>query len=249
MRTQFTFALALVFLLSTGLNAGEPALGPTPYPDAKDEKAWPGKGPIRVHPWMKDNRVAFWSQREKAQGAVVFAGDSLTGGWKLTDMQASFPKLKVANRGIGGDVSRGLLFRFQEDVLDLKPRALVILIGTNDLSAHGAPANVVSNIHAMIEMARAQNATLPIVLCTIPPRDHANAPTKPGALDELNKLLTQYAAGKENLELLDLHPLFLNADGSLHAKYFAKDRLHLGPEGYKVWATALSLVFAKLKLE
>ena len=56
--------------------------GPTPYPDAKNEAAWPGRGPIRVHPWMVDNRKYFRTQREKDQGAVVFVGDSLTGNWK-----------------------------------------------------------------------------------------------------------------------------------------------------------------------
>lgn len=245
------FALFVLAVLFAGLlvNAAEPSTGPTPYPDAKDEKAWPGKGPIRSHTWMKDNRVAFWSQREKAQGSVVFAGDSLTGGWKLADMQASFPKLKIANRGIGGDVSRGLLFRFQEDVVDLKPRALVLLIGSNDLSAHGATANIVSNISAMVDMARAQNATLPIVLCTIPPRENPNAPTKPGALQDVNKKIAEFAAGKENLVLLDLHPLLLNTDGTQRVECFAKDRLHLVSEGYQIWADALKSAFTKLKVE
>jgi len=251
MRVQFAplVVVAVLLMISRCANTAEPANGPTPFPDAKDEKAWPGAGPIRVHPWMKDNRTAFWSQREKAQGTVVFAGDSLTGGWKLPDMQASFPKLKIANRGVGGDVSRGLLFRFQEDVLDLKPRALVLLIGTNDLSSHAAPAGIVSNIAAVIEMARKQDTKLPIVLCTIPPREAANAPTKPGALQELNKRITEFAAGKENLELLDLHPLFANADGSLRAECYAKDKIHLAADGYKIWADALKPVFAKLKIE
>lgn len=136
------WSLMLMFSAGTLLFAGE---GPTPFPDAANDKAWPGTGPIRVHPWMKDNRAWFWSQRDKAQGAVVFAGDSLTGNWKSDQMQAAFPGLKIANRGIGGDVSRGLLFRLQEDVLALKPKALVLLIGTNDLSAHATPAGVMEN--------------------------------------------------------------------------------------------------------
>lgn len=248
MRPTLLLVLASVLAANFAI-AGETASGPMPFPDAKDEKAWPGTGPIRAHPWMKDNRAAFWSQREKAQGSVVFAGDSLTGGWKLESMQSSFPKLKIANRGIGGDVSRGLHFRFQEDVLDLKPRALVLLIGTNDLSSHAAPAGIVANIAAMIEMARKRDPKLPIVLCTIPPRDAANAPTKPGALADLNKGITEFATGKENLELLDLHPLFVNADGSLRAECFAKDKIHLVADGYTLWANALKPIFAKLKVE
>jgi len=119
--------LAAVCFAATPIHAAD---GPTPFPDAKDEAAWPGQGPIRVFGWMVDNRKAFWTHRDRDQGAVVFVGDSLIGGWKVERMVADFPGLKVANRGIGGDVSRGLLFRFREDVLDLKPRAIVMCIGS-----------------------------------------------------------------------------------------------------------------------
>ena len=156
----------LLLALLAGLHAGD-ATGPTPFPDPKDEKAWAGTGPIRVHDWMRDNRKYFWSQRDQAQGAVVFVGDSLTGGWKAEQMKAGFPGMKLANRGIGGDVSRGVFFRFREDVLDLKPKAIVLLIGTNDLSSHAAPAGIVENISAIIAQARTYSATVPIVLCTV----------------------------------------------------------------------------------
>ncbi|HEX3134601.1 MAG TPA: GDSL-type esterase/lipase family protein, partial [Planctomycetota bacterium] len=137
----------LAILLLTLVVAGGATLtaadGPTPYPDAKDEAAWPGKGLIRCFFYMVGERKAFWGQRAKDQGAVVFTGDSLTGGWK--ELATSFPKLKVANRGVGGDTSRGILFRFQEDVVDLHPKAVVITAGANDLSAHGAPADTIVN--------------------------------------------------------------------------------------------------------
>ncbi len=239
--------LALLFTLAP-LAAGE-VNGPTPFPAANDEKAWAGTGPIRVHPWMRDNRAWFWSQREQAQGAVVFVGDSLTGNWKPEHLQAAFPTLKIANRGIGGDVSRGLLFRFSEDVLALKPRAVVLLIGSNDLSAHAAPSGVIANIAAIVALARAHDATLPIVLCTIPPRDGAAAPLKPGALADLNTRITAFAAGKDHLVLLDLFPLLSAADGNLRADHFDQDRIHFATPGYTVWAQALRPVFAGLKLQ
>jgi hypothetical protein len=93
--------------------------GATPYPDANSEAAWPGKGPIRVFGWMAEARARFWKQRENDQGAVVFVGDALTSEWDAKQMAEAFPGLKVANRGVAGDVSRGVLFRFGEDVLDL----------------------------------------------------------------------------------------------------------------------------------
>ncbi len=220
--------------------------GPTPFPDSKDEAAWPGKGPIRVFGWMVDNRKYFWTQREKDQNAVVFVGDSLTGNWKLKDMQQAFPNLKIANRGIGGDVSRGVLFRLKEDVLDLHPRAMVLCIGANDLSAHADPAIVEQNIASILTQAREFNPALPIVLCLTTPRDSAEAPTKPGAQADLNARIAKLGAGKEHLVVLDLFTPLATPDGKPVLENFAKDKLHLAEPGYQKWAEALRPAFEKL---
>ncbi len=221
-------------LAVTTLHAAD---GPTPYPDAKDEAAWPGKGPIRSFGWMVDNRKWFWTQREKDQGAVVFVGDSLTGNWKT--LAQTFPGVKVANRGVGGDTSRGVLFRFREDVLDLKPRAVVLCVGSNDLSAHGDPAHAEQNIGAMIAQARGQNPALPIVLCQVPPRDDPKAPMKPGAHADLNARISKLGAGKAHLTVLDLFAGLGTPDGKPVPEFFAADRLHLAEPGYQKWAGLL----------
>ena len=74
----------------------------------------------------------------KQHGAIVFFGDSITQGWG-DDFRGKFPKLNVANRGISGDITRGLLARLDEDVLALSPRAIVLLIGTNDIGRNISP--------------------------------------------------------------------------------------------------------------
>ena len=211
--------------------------GPTPYPDSKNEAAWPGVGPIRCHPWMVDNRAWFWTQREKDQGAVVFVGDSLVGGWKT--LKGAFPGLKVANRGVGGDVSRGVLFRFQEDVLDLHPRAIVLAVGSNDLSTQTNPANAVANISTIVEMTRKADPAVPIIICTIPPRNAPKAPIKPGALKDLNARLTAFGAGKEHLVVVDLFTALATPTGDLTPGYFATDGIHLMAPAYEKWAVAL----------
>lgn len=211
--------------------------GPTPYPGKDDEASWPGVGPIRSEPWMVDNRAWFWTQREKDRGAVVFVGDSLVGGWK--GLAKSFPGLKVANRGIGGDVSRGVLFRFQEDVLDLAPRAVVFCVGSNDLSTHTDPANAVANLVAIVDMARQSNPALPIVICTIPPRNVPNAPIKPGALKDLNTRLTSFGIGKKNLVILDLFTALATPDGAPNPDYIGKDGIHLTQVGFEKWGALL----------
>lgn len=235
----------LCLLLALGCAAAEQH-APTPYPDPKNEAAWPGTGPIRCFDWMTQNRAAFWKQRAADQGAIVFVGDSLTGGWKATDFKAAFPGMKVANRGIGGDVTRGVLFRLDEDVLALKPAAMVLCIGTNDLSCHAPTAGIMANISAIIDQARKPNPKLPIVLCTIPPREVANAPTKPGAHKDINERITAYAKDKPDLVLLDLFAVLSGPDGTMAAEDFAKDRIHLAGPGYAKWAAALQPILAKL---
>src|SRR6266568_9507665 len=84
------------------------ASGPTPFP--KDAKDWPGKGAIRIFGYMNDYRNSYWRERERKQGSVVFVGDSLVGGWQ--QLGEDLPGVPVANRGIGGEPTRVLLFRF-----------------------------------------------------------------------------------------------------------------------------------------
>ncbi len=241
-RASFLLLTAIFTALSSALLFA--ADGPTPYPAAADEAAWPGKGPIRSFPWMVDNRKYFWTQRENDRGAVVFVGDSLTGNWKT--LAATFPALKVANRGVGGDTSRGILFRFQEDVLDLNPRAVVICAGSNDLSAHGNPADAEENLAAMIAQARKRYPSMPIVLCTSAPSDNPKAPTKSGAQADLHTRILNLGAGKEHLELLDLFTALGGADGKPVPEFFTEDKQHLAEPGYEKWAALLRPAFAKL---
>ena len=216
------------------------AAGPTPFPSAAAD--WPGEGVIRVFGWMKDNRQSFWRQREQKQGAWVLAGDSLLGNWRSAERDLG-PR-PIANRAIGGDVSRGLLFRFQEDVLDLHPSGIVLLIGGNDLSAKQPTEQTARNIERMLAAIEAKNPATPVILCTLPPRDNPKAPIKASELTNLNASIKKLAATHDNVVLLDLFPLFATADGQPQAELFTADRLHLGPGGYAVLGKALNAQLA-----
>jgi lysophospholipase L1-like esterase len=229
MRTFLHGLLTIFLVVLAGSGAVAAADGPTPYPT--EAKAWPGEGAIRVFGWMKTDRARFWRERESKQGTVVLAGDSLFGGWKRAE--SDLAPLPVANRAIGGDTSRGLLFRFQEDVLDLQPSRIVILVGGNDLSAHQAPDQTARNIERMVSATRAASPTLPIVLCTLAPRDNPKAPVKAGDLDKLNARIRQIAASQSHVTLVDLYPAFASADGGPDFSYFGADRLHLSARGYE----------------
>jgi lysophospholipase L1-like esterase len=210
--------------------------GPSPFPTETND--WPGEGVIRVFDWMKANRESFWRQREQKQGAWVLAGDSLLGNWRTS--QSDLEPRNTANRAIGGDVSRGLLFRFQEDVLDLHPSGIVLLIGGNDLSALQPTDQTARNIGRMLDAIQTWKPAVPVILCTLPPRDSAKAPIKHSELLKLNTSIKQLAARHENVVLLDLFPLFATADGQPKAELFTADRLHISSAGYQVLRKALN---------
>ena len=179
-----------------------------------------------------------------SSGSIVFAGDSLIGGWGT--MGKDFSGMSVANRGIGGEVTRGLLFRFQEDVLDLHPKAIVLLSGSNDLSAQQSPKQSRANLAEILAQAAKQAPDVPVVLCTIPPRQHAQAPVDPAALRELNALIAGLADPRRRVVVLDLFTLLAEPDGSPHLPYFASDRLHISAAGYQRFHEALMPVFKQL---
>lgn len=226
-----TFSL----LLPAAADSSMARNGPTPYPTQAVD--WPGRGVIRVFGWMKDNRAHFWKERERKQGSVVLAGDSLTALWP--DLAKAFPSSSIANRGIGGDVSRGLLFRFEEDVLALDPRAIVILIGTNDLTARQRAADTLANIEAMLDLRDEQLPATPIFLCTVPASANPDAPIDATQLEALNDGLREITARRDAVSLVDLHAVTATAEGAPDPKWFKPDLLHLSRAGYERWKAIL----------
>jgi lysophospholipase L1-like esterase len=157
--------------------------------------------------------------------------------------------MQVANRAIGGDVTRGILFRLKEDVLELHPKAVVLLIGTNDLSAKEDPSIAASNIGAILDQIASESPAPPVVLCTLPPRQSPEAPIDASQVAALNGLIKQLANAKPNVTLFDTYPLFAKDDGSPDPEYFRPDKLHFAAPGYEKLRQALDPVFANLKLE
>lgn len=233
-----TFASAVaLFVSAPAISSPDVASrsGPTPYPARADD--WPGQGVVRVFGWMKGNRNSFWSERDQKQGSIVFAGDSLTATWKT--LGADFPGARVANRGIGGDVSRGLLFRFEEDVLALHPKAIVILIGINDLTARQPAGATLANIRAMLDLKQAQQPHVPVVLCTVPPSANPKAPVDEQQRRALNQGLRELAQDIALLSVVDLYAATATANGTPDTQYFTSDQLHLSPAGHARWQQAL----------
>jgi lysophospholipase L1-like esterase len=82
--------------------------------------------------------------------------------------------MKAVNRGIGGDTTRGVLYRLNADVLDLKPKAVVLLIGTNDIGLGANPEDVADNIKAILLELKRSNPHMPVIVCRVMPRSDSN---------------------------------------------------------------------------
>lgn len=243
--------LSFLFALPGGL-AAQPAA-----PSANDARfhipatddGLPGAGPIRRYDWFKNlwaqRRAAWAGQVERDQGAVVFLGDSITQGWG-DSMKNSFPGLKVANRGISGDTTRGVLIRLDEDVLALKPAAVVLLIGTNDLEEQADPETIAGNLKLILAKLKAHNPKMPIVLNKVMP----SSDTKKRPADKIKRINELYAAavkGDAQVTLLETWVLFADEQGDAKPAEFP-DLLHPNDAGYVKWAAAIRPVLETLGL-
>jgi lysophospholipase L1-like esterase len=208
----------------------------------------PGQGPIRRYDWFqklwRERRSEWANERAQDKGAVVFLGDSITQGWG-GGLGAAFPGMKVANRGISGDTTRGVLIRLREDVLVLDPAAVVVLIGTNDLEEGATPDVIVSNLKLILQ-ALEQGPQTRIVLCLVFP----SSASKKRPAEQIKALNALYLAAVKNdrrVVPLETWTLFADASGDAKPAEFP-DLLHPNEAGYAKWAAALRPVFATLGL-
>jgi lysophospholipase L1-like esterase len=217
-----------------------------PYPE--DASLLPGKGPAQTwndFPKVWSQRHAEWQQsRSKEIGAVVFLGDSITQGWN--SLANDFPNLQVANRGIGGDTTRGVLYRLKADVLDLKPAAVVLLIGTNDIGLGGDPDEIADNIRQILLALKNFNPDLPVIVCKVMPR--ADRDLHPAEkIKKLNATVEAFVKSEPKFTECDTWSIYADENGNCKKGEFP-DLLHPNRAGYDKWEAALKPIFAKLNL-
>jgi lysophospholipase L1-like esterase len=212
-----------------------------------DESTLPGEGALRrydayVKRWQ-ESRSQWTTQVQQDQNAVVFLGDSITQGWGA-DFNGKFPGMKLANRGIGGDTTRGMLIRLKEDVLDLNPSAIVLLLGTNDIEVGVAPEAIARNFQKILAGIKSENPQTPIVLCRVFPSS-AEKKRASETIKRVNALYDAAVKSDPQVIVLDTWTLFADASGDANPAWF-RDLLHLNAAGYDRWAAALHPVFATL---
>jgi lysophospholipase L1-like esterase len=180
------------------------------------------------------------------ESRVVFLGDSITDNWSKAGYGGFFPGKPYVNRGIGGQTTAQMLLRFRADVIELHPKAVVILAGTNDIAGNAGPATVdqiQDNLATMAELARAHG--IGVVLASLLPvsDDKKDANSQPltrtrqrptEAIQTLNRWLSDYAAKNEHV-YLDYFSATADANGLLRPE-LNDDGLHPNARGYGVMA-------------
>jgi lysophospholipase L1-like esterase len=169
---------------------------------------------------------------------VVFMGNSITEGW-IYQSPEFFEKNGYIDRGISGQVTHQMLLRFKADVLDLKPRVVVILAGINDIAQNSGFVTIeaiAANIFSMAELADYHG--IKVLLCSVLPA--IDFPWHPGLepapkVIALNKLLNNYAAEKQ-FHYVDYYPNMVDAQGGLKVPDYTSqdDLVHPNLNGYKV---------------
>lgn len=185
--------------------------------------------------WAQFGRYAEANKTVKTPTRVVFMGNSITDGWWGAD-SLFFKNNRFIGRGIGGQTTAQMLVRFRADVINLQPKAVVILAGTNDIAQNNgyiAPENILGNIISMAELAKANN--IDVVLCSILPAYEYGWRKGLEPADKiiaLNQMIKAYA-DKNNLTYVDYHSALKDERNGLPEKY-SNDGVHPTMEGYKI---------------
>jgi len=177
---------------------------------------------------------------------VVFMGDSITIGWHLDE---SFPGKPYVNRGISGQTTPQMLVRMFPDVIDLKPAAVIILAGTNDIARNTGPETptmIEENLQAMTELAQAHG--IKVILCSITPiADYG--PNKmsegrpPADILKINAWMKEYAAQAHAI-YCDYFAAVVDGQGFLKPG-ISRDGLHPNADGYKLMAPVAEAAISK----
>jgi lysophospholipase L1-like esterase len=186
---------------------------------------------------------------------IVFFGDSITDGWHLDE---SFPGKPYINRGIGGQTTPQMLVRFRQDVINLQPKVVVILAGTNDIAGNTGPMrleDIEADFASLAELARAHD--IKVIYCSILPVHNYTERSKdffaqrsPEKILELNLELKKYCGpastiGRSNgCVYLDYFSAMVDEKGLLK-KDLAEDGLHPNAAGYKIMATLAEAAIEK----
>ena len=202
---------------------------------AIDNLDWPNLAYYR-----DQNKILNHSEKNKNQ--VVFMGDSITEGWS-NFYPEFFKRNNFINRGISGQTTPQMLIRFKPDVVDLSPRAVIILGGTNDIAGNTGPSTtkmITDNIFSMAEIGAKNN--IPVFLSSVLPvykyiwNLSIENPSK--KILKLNEKINGYAKSND-LVYIDYYSSMVDERGGLK-KEFSGDGVHPNKDGYDIMSNIVS---------
>lgn len=207
------------------------------YPTPSDGKGWQM---WNLHMLTRDHgqlcRYAAANRALRERPRVVFMGDSITDNW--INLAPAFWTAGRVDRGISGQTTPQMLLRFRQDVIALRPQAVHIMAGANDVAGNTGAATmetVQGNIQSMAELARANG--IKVILASVPPA--AAFPWSPGKqpapqIAALNAWLKAYAQ-RSGFTWVDYHPALGTAEGAMKPE-LASDGVHPNAAGYAAMA-------------
>src|SRR5437762_2768448 len=190
----------------------------------------------------------------KTEARVVFMGDSITDSWDDPKFGGFFPGKPYIDRGISGQTTPQMLIRFRADVIDLRPKVVVILAGTNDLAGNTGPttlAEIEGNLASMAELAKANSIKM-VFASVLPISDYERRNGKPinqstrrppEKIRALNEWMKAYA-GQNKLIYLDYYSAMIDDKGFLKEE-LSEDGLHPNAKGYAIMAPLAEASIAK----
>ena len=188
------------------------------------------------------------------EARVVFMGDSITDSWQQPRYGGFFPGKPYVDRGISGQTTPQMLLRFRRDVIDLRPKAVVILAGTNDIAGNTGPLTneeIQGNLATMSELAHAHK--IKVVMASVTPvseyhvanpRQAPQTTTRPMArIKALNDWMKSYAAANGDV-YLDYFSAMIDDKGLMRAE-LTEDDLHPNAKGYAIMAPLAEAAIAR----
>ena len=198
--------------------------------------------PAQREPKFLAQHEEFLREESVKNPDVVFVGDSITDGWRLSGLgiwEKTFEPMNALNLGIDGDRTQHVLWRIEHGEFDhIKPKVLVLMIGTNNTApGRNTTQETIEGVTAVVHNLRKKLPHTKILLLAIFPRGQKDEPIR-AKVYEVNKAIKKLDDGKW-VQFFDIGPKFLEADGTLSTDILP-DLLHPNEKGYQIWADAIT---------
>ena len=210
------------------------------FMDQKMAQDWPYLNKYKIANALLENT---FSEKDR----IVFMGDSITEFW-TTLCPEFFVEKNYINRGISGQTTPQMLVRFRADVINLKPKLVVLLAGANDIAENTGPSSlemITNNLFSMAELAEAHD--IKVILCSVLPALFFPWNTKIHPAEKilnLNKMIEKYATEKEHF-YLDYYSAMVDKNKGLTEDY-SDDGMHPNKTGYLVMNTIVEEAITKM---